>query len=77
MHVIPPRSPDLNPIENIFHIVKNELESEAIRKHIVESFDEFEKRITNVLDNISVECIDRTINSMRRRINAVLKCKGF
>ena len=43
MHVIPPRSPDLNPIENIFHIVKKELEGEAIRKHItVESFDEFD-----------------------------------
>ena len=78
MHVIPPRSPDLNPIENIFHIVKKELEGEAIRKHItVESFDEFEKRITNVLDNISVECIDRTIDSMRRRINSVITCKGY
>ena len=78
MHVIPPRSPDLNPIKNIFHIVKNELVSEAIHKHtIVESFDEFEKRITNVLDNISVEFMDRTIHSMRERINDVIKCKGL
>ena len=78
MHVIPPRSPDLNPIENIFHIVKNKLECEAISKHITtESFNDFEKRIINVLDNLSVEFIDRTISSMHRRINAVIKCKGF
>ena len=25
-HEIPPRSPDLNPIENIFHLVKSNLE---------------------------------------------------
>ena len=54
------------------------IKGEAKRKHIiVESFDEFEKKITNVLDNISVEFIDRTINSMRSRIDAVIKCKGF
>ena len=27
---IPPRSPDLNPIENIFHIVSRKLEKDAI-----------------------------------------------
>ena len=31
---IPPRSPDLNPIENIFHLVKRYLENEAISKRI-------------------------------------------
>ena len=28
---IPPRSPDLNPIENIFHIVQRILEADAIK----------------------------------------------
>ena len=78
MHIIPPRSPDLNPIVNIFHIVKNELECKAISKHITsESYSEFEKRIIHVLDHISVEASDRTINSMDRRISAVIKSKGF
>jgi transposase len=39
MHVIPPRSPDLNPVENMFHIVKNDLERQAICENITaESF---------------------------------------
>ena len=42
---IPPRSPDLNPIENIFHLVKRYLENEAISKCITkESFEEFQSR---------------------------------
>lgn len=31
---IPSRSPDLNPCESIFHIVKDSLDDEAIEKHI-------------------------------------------
>ena len=33
-HEIPPRSPDLNPIENIFHLVKRYLDQEAISRNI-------------------------------------------
>ena len=29
-HKIPPCSPDLNPIENIFHVVKNSLAEETV-----------------------------------------------
>lgn len=37
---IPPRSPDLNPIGNIFHLVKHYLDQEAISRNIMrESFD--------------------------------------
>ena len=32
--MIAPRLPDLNSTENKFHIVKNELKRQAIRKHI-------------------------------------------
>ena len=31
---IPPRSPDVNPIENIFHIVKKKLDDDALRCRI-------------------------------------------
>ena len=78
MHVIPPRSPDLNPIENMFHLVKNDLQRQAICENITaESFSEFEKRILNTLDETSVDVIDHTIDSMSGRINAVIKSKGF
>ena len=41
-HEIPPQSPDLNPIENIFHLVKLYSDCEAICRNVVrESFDEF------------------------------------
>ena len=32
LDTIPPRSPDLNPIENTFHIVKVILQVDAVRK---------------------------------------------
>ena len=39
---IPPRSPEINPIENVFHLVKNLLESEAIQENITcETFEQF------------------------------------
>ena len=39
---IPPRSPDINPIKNILHLVKNLLESEGIQENITsETFEQF------------------------------------
>ena len=71
-----PHSPDLNPIENISHIVKNDLERQAICENIMaESFSEFEKRILNALNNTSVDVIYCTIDSKSGRINAVIKSK--
>ena len=43
---IPPRSPDLNPIENIFKILNEELRREALSQRIhFETFKQFKKRI--------------------------------
>ena len=39
-HRITARSPDLNPIENLFHIAKKQLEEEAMRLQITkETFE--------------------------------------
>ena len=77
MQEIPPRSPDLNPIENIFHLVKNFLENEAISENITnESFQEFEGRVLRAFDCIPTEIIDKTISSMEKRIEAILSSKG-
>lgn len=68
------RSPDLHPIENIFHLVKRYLDQEAISKNITESFDEV--NVLEAFENIPIEIIYKTISSMNRRITAILASKG-
>ena len=76
-HEIPPRSPDLNPIENIFHLVKLFLENEAISRNITwESFEQFQNRVFRALESVSIETIVKTIASMSNRIQAILSSKG-
>ena len=75
---IPARSPDLNPIENVFHNVKSFLQQEAIESQITsESFEEFKERVLRTLDNVEIAMIDRTIESMPKRILSVISCKGY
>ena len=66
---IPARSPDLNPIENIFHIVKNSLREDAIKKRVeAESFLQFQERVVCALKCIWCNVIDKTIESLPKRI---------
>ena len=56
---IPPRSPDLNPIENIFHLVRKQLDKNALVKDIsCESMDDFKQRIKATFMSIPQEIID-------------------
>ena len=65
LHGIPPRSPDLNLIENAFHLVKKRLEKDAIEQKIRrETFDEFKNRVLRCFSNLSASILDRTIESM-------------
>ena len=74
---IPPRSPDLNPIENIFHLAKRKLRQQAITENInSESYEQFVKRISRTLKSLPVELIDKTIDSMNKRIQLVIDRKG-
>jgi len=74
---IPPRSPDLNPIENIFNSVKKILRQDAIAKNITtETFQEFAERVINTMYTFPRAEIDKTIESMNRRIRSVIACKG-
>ena len=74
---IPPRSPDLNPIENFFHTVSRELQAQAIRRNITsETFEEFSTRVIECLKGYEAKEIDKIINSMEGRIDMVLKRKG-
>ena len=74
---IPPRSPDLNPIENVFHLVKKRLQSDAVDNNIThETHDRFVQRVKDTLCQFPIDIIDRTIESMDKRIALVLKRKG-
>ena len=77
LHTIPARSPDINPIENLFHNIKRQLQSEAITKNIErESFDEFKIRVKRAFENYSHTIIDKTIASMPKRLKDIVKLKG-
>lgn len=74
---IPARSPDINPIENIFHIVKRKLAKDAIDRNILrESFVQFTERVKQALNSIDTKVIDDTIDSMPKRILAIIDMKG-
>lgn len=74
---IPARSPDLNPIENVFNNVKAQLRDDAFTKNIKwEDYPQFCKRVNHLLLNFPSTVIDKTIASMEKRINVLIKAKG-
>ena len=74
---IPARSPDLNPIENIFHLVSKQIRLDAKRFHLQsETFPQFSHRCKRVLENFPVDVIDKTIASMHKRIKLVIEKNG-
>ena len=74
---IPPRSPDLNPIENVFHLAKRKLRENAKKENITrESYQEYISRVKTTLLSMNKDLIDRTIASMNKRIEMVIKAKG-
>lgn len=74
---IPPRSPDLNPIENLFHLVSKQLGQDAIDKQITsEKFEQFSERVQSTMMNFSKSTIDRIIESMGKRVAMVIEKRG-
>ena len=74
---IPPRSPDLNPIENIFHLIGKKLKKDAIDMNIeVESYDQYCQRVVKTVMAFDSAIIDRTIESMPKRLKLVIEGKG-
>ncbi|CAB4019395.1 Hypothetical predicted protein [Paramuricea clavata] len=75
---IPARSPDINPIENIFHLVKSQLNKQAVTENITsESYEQFQTRVLQVLRTFPIDIIDKTIDSMSKRINKMISSKGY
>ena len=76
----PPYSPDLNPIENVWSILKDRL-IKRNRKDLgegtsQESINAFKRAILEEWNNIPQEAIDNCILSMPRRYQAVIEAKG-
>ena len=73
----PPRSPDLNPIENFFNLISKKLNDDALENMITsESYDQFSERVKFTIENYSIEEIDKIIKSMPNRIKKILQRKG-
>jgi arsenate reductase-like glutaredoxin family protein len=64
-------SPDLSPIESIWHLMKKEL-----RKNPARTVAELRTKLQHIWDNISPEQCTKLISTMPRRIQAVLSQKG-
>lgn len=74
---IPPRSPDLNPIENIFKLVSDKLRKQAIEFQIQrETYDQFEDRVITALKSLPIITINNIIASMSKRIKQIIARKG-
>ena len=74
---IPARSPDLNPIENLFHNVRRELFKQAKERRIEkETYDDFVERVMDTIRSMPMDVIDKTIASLPKRMSAVIATKG-
>ena len=74
---IPPRSPDINPIENLFHLIQAKLDKDALDRNITkETFERFSERVRETMENYPVDTIDKIIDSMDGRMTEIIKRKG-
>jgi transposase len=74
---IPPRSPDLNPIENIFKLVSDALRKQAVERQIErETYEQFQVRVIDTINTLPMKAIDNIIGSMPKRIKLILARKG-
>jgi len=70
----PPQSPDLNPIEHLWTYLKNQLKDnyEVAPKGVWELWE----RVAKEWEEIEPEECQRLIESMPRRLEAVIRAKG-
>lgn len=64
-------SPDLSPIETLWHIMKKQLRLRPAR-----TVQELRSRLQEIWDNFTPEQCKNLVDTMPRRIEAVLKRKG-
>ena len=69
----PANSPDLNPIENIWKLLKDKVQK---RKVFPRTVAELKTALKEEWEAFDVSIIENIVASMPRRIEAVLKAKG-
>ena len=69
----PPQSADLNPIEHLWHYLKRKMGEYEVP---LKSIQELWERVQKEWDNIPASVCQNLIESMPRRVNAVLQAKG-
>jgi hypothetical protein len=67
----PSNSPDLNPIENMWHLIKNNVE-----KRLSKNIDELKKFMTEEWDAIPETTVKNLVSSMKKRCELVLEENG-
>ena len=71
------RSPDLNPIENFFHLINMELKKDTISRRMQsESSEQFSGRVSRIIMEFPFEKIDKIVDFMEKRIGLVMKMNG-
>jgi len=74
---LPAFSPDLNPIENVWHILKSRLRKRFTKgEHRPHSEDELWEALSEEWEAIDQGTIDRLIDSMPSRLADVIKAEG-
>ncbi len=68
----PPQSPDLNPIEHLWDVVEREIHIMDVQPTNLQQLCD---SIMSIWTKISEECFQNLVESMPRRIKAVLKAK--
>ena len=66
----PPASPDQNPIENIWSIMKDTISKKSIR-----TIREFDQEIIRAWNDLSIELAETLVDSMKRRIDSLIEAK--
>ena len=69
----PAQSPDLNPIENLWRIIKLRVSG---RRHRIHSVDEMKRAIQEEWEKLTEEDFRKCIESMPKRCRLVIKARG-
>ncbi|KMQ88467.1 tc1-like transposase protein [Lasius niger] len=70
--ITPPQSPDINPIENLWHLLDLQ-----IRKRKISNKNDLKKVLLEEWSKISTETTRKLIESMPKRLEAIIEAKGM
>ena len=79
MFAIPACSPDLNPLKNMFHLINWKFHEDPLFNEInKETFEQFVQGVKITIKELSNnrQIIDKTIESMNKRMKKILTTSG-